>query len=124
MLHSMPGARGVTRSDVNGPARVSTIVGLNMKAKLLSRAVVVFVAGIAMGLWWHRTEQRHYLQGKDAFISEQQQRWDRFYTHPHHLLVALVVGFFLAIVVFGFYDLLVAGLSRLFGGASANDKRS
>ena len=95
-----------------------------MKAKLLSRAIVVFVAGTAMGLWEYRTEQRHYLQGHDAFIAEQQHRWDRFYTHPHHLVTALVVGFLLAIVIFGFYDLLVAGLSLLLGGASADDKSS
>jgi hypothetical protein len=95
-----------------------------MKAKLLSRAVVIFMAGIVISLWGYRMEQRRYLQGHDAFIAEQQQRWDRFYAHPHHLVTALVVGFFLAIVIFGFYDLLVAGLYCLFGGTSANGKRS
>jgi hypothetical protein len=95
-----------------------------MKAKLLSRAVVLFVASIVMGIWGYRMQQRHYLQGHDSFIAEQQQRWERLYTHPHHLLTELVVGFFLAIVIFGFYDLLVAALYRLFGGASAHDKRS
>jgi hypothetical protein len=95
-----------------------------MKAKLLSRSVVLFVAGIAMGIWGYRMQQRHYLQGHDAFIAEQQQRWDRTYTHPHHLLTEVIVGLFLAILIFGFYELLVFALSRLFGLGSANDRRS
>lgn len=96
-----------------------------MKAKLLSRVVVIFMVGILISLWGYRMEQRRYLQGHDAFIAEQQRRWDRFYAHPHHLVTALVAGFSIAIVMFGFYDLLVAGLYRLFGGASAtNGKRS
>ena len=79
-----------------------------MRAKILSRVIVVLVLGTAFGFWRHQTQQRYYLQGREAFIAEHGQRWDRFYAHPHHLVTVVLVTVVLVAVAFGIYELLVA----------------
>jgi hypothetical protein len=95
-----------------------------MNAKILSRIFVVFVLGVALGFWWQQKAQGYHLEGREAFIAEQGQRWDRYYSHPHHLAIAIVVSLIVVAPLVGAYELLVAGLFRLFRKSSADEGAS
>jgi len=95
-----------------------------MKAKVLSRTLVVLILGMALALGRHQLTERYRAEGREAFVAEQSQRWDQFYSHPHHLAIGIVVGISATVFVFGVYELLVAAASRLLKGLSSDDNRS
>jgi hypothetical protein len=75
-----------------------------------------------MGL--NKRIEQHRRGGREDFLAEQSQRWDRFYTRPHHLVTGMVVGIFGAVLVFGIYELLVAGVYLMVRSHLSNDKPS
>jgi len=94
-----------------------------MTRKQLTCIFVSSILGIIYSIWFHQQFERHRLGGREAFIAEEGQRWDRNYTHPDHFFIAIVVSILLAIIVFGVYESLVAGVLRLFSRSSSEENR-
>jgi hypothetical protein len=95
-----------------------------MIAKVLSRMFVVSFVGIALGFWWQHMAQGFHMEGREAFVSEKGLQWDRLYSHPHHLETAIAVNVILVAALVGLYELLVAGLSKLFRSSGGDGKAS
>jgi hypothetical protein len=81
-----------------------------MNAKFTSRAVVTLALGILLGLSLHLRMETRRNPGKDVFLTEQGQRWERVYSRPHHLALGIFAGVVLSAAVFGVYELAAAGL--------------
>jgi hypothetical protein len=97
-----------------------------MKLRILSRIIVALVLGTVVAFWsQHRLEKRR-LEGREAFLAEQSERWDRIYAHSDGFTFAagFVVGISGAVLVFGAYEVLVAGAYRLLRKSAVDDKHS
>jgi hypothetical protein len=95
-----------------------------MNTKLIGRIVAAVVMGTVFGFWMHHREEAHRLVGRDAFMVQQGAFWDRVYNHPHHLVVAIVVCVLGAVIIWGLYELLAAGIHSVIGRQASNDSQS
>ena len=95
-----------------------------MKTKLLSRAIVALALGMLLAFGLHHEMQKRARGGREAFIAEQSQRWDRVYAHPPWLATGIIVSICGTLLAAGVYELLVAGVSCLLRKSSSNDDRS
>jgi hypothetical protein len=73
------------------------------------RLLAIFVMGILVGLYRYHDYVTWNQRGKDAFITNQLQRFDRYMAHPHSLLFTLVSTAFAYALILGIYEL-IAGL--------------
>jgi hypothetical protein len=55
-------------------------------------------------------------RGKDAFIANQLERFGKYMAHPHSLMFTLATNVIAWLLILGFYELIVAVLSKLFPG--------
>ena len=94
-----------------------------MNAKLVSRIISLLILGTILGLGFHFQTERRRQAGRDAFISEQQKRWDRFYARQHPLAIEVVVCFFAASLLGGVYELLAAGVCPLIRKLTFNNAK-
>lgn len=84
-----------------------------MKAQTLSKIIVIAFLGLFIGVWsYHAHVQRGRL-GRDTFLVEQGARYDRFFAHPSPIGRNLFIGVFSAGILFGVYELLVFGCSKV-----------
>jgi hypothetical protein len=73
-----------------------------------------------LGLGFHFQIERRRQAGRDAFIAEQEKRWDRVYSRPHHLAIEIAVCIFAASLLGGVYELLAAGTYPLIKKLAVN----
>jgi hypothetical protein len=94
-----------------------------MNTKLISRVIAVVVMGTMMAFWMHLREEAHRRIGREAFMAQQGAFWDRAYSHPHHLLIGVVVCIAGAFLVWGVYELLAGGIYRVIRRRETDDQR-
>ena len=91
-----------------------------MNTKLISRVVAVLIMGTVLGFWMHFREEAHHRVGREAFMTQQGAFWDRAYSHPHHLVVGIVICIMGAVLIWGLYELLAAGIHRAIRSKTTN----
>jgi hypothetical protein len=94
-----------------------------MNAKLVSRIISLLILGIILALGMHFQMEHRRQAGRDAFIAEQERRWERAYTRPHPLPIEIIVCFVAVSLVGAVYELLAAGLCPLIRKLGSNDAR-
>ena len=82
-----------------------------MNTKLISRIVVAVVLGILLGLVLNSDIEARHQAGKNAYLAAQTRRWDRIYNHTPNPAAGVIVCVAGAVLVFGGYELLIAGVS-------------
>jgi hypothetical protein len=95
--------------------------GLKMSRKLLSRIIAASVFGIFIGVLFHLDMEKQRIGGREAYLAKMTQRWNRSFDHPDNLVLAIFIMVWLALIVFGLYELLVAGVFRLLGKPSSKE---
>jgi hypothetical protein len=70
--------------------------------------------GGVLGFGLHHQTETQRLAGREAFMAEKARRWDKGYAHPPNPLAETVVGVAAAASVAGAYELIAAGLYRIF----------
>jgi hypothetical protein len=78
-----------------------------------ARKWATLVVGIVFALSNYAQESAWIRRGRSAFLAYQSSRFDRW--HPHWIPLILS-GVFMAILIIGFYELLVSGINRLLLG--------
>ena len=82
-----------------------------------ARVLTIFLLGIPIGAFVHRTDVRWVERGRDAFLTYQMQyqsrRFDRFVMHPHGLVFQIINAIAALAIIFGIYELLVAGFTAI-----------
>ncbi len=91
-----------------------------MNAKVPARIFIVLVGGTGLGLALHARVEDRREAGKAAFMTKQEETWDRIYNRPHHLAAEIfvcVAGTAALVVV---YEIAAAGLDRVLGKAGSD----
>jgi hypothetical protein len=83
-----------------------------MKRYGMGRVLAVLFLGLVRGAYIHFDEMRWLKRGRDAFLGYQGHRFDSFAANPSAATM-LMVGIIMAAVVFGAYELVAAGITRL-----------
>ena len=73
------------------------------------RLLAILVMGILVGLYRYHDYLTWNRRGKDAFIANQLQRFDRYMAHPHSLFFTLASTAFAYALILGIYEV-IAGL--------------
>ena len=76
------------------------------------RVIAAVLIGILIGIYRYHDYATWNGRGRDAFISHQLQRFDRYMLHPHFVsaLITTVMAYGLFL---GLYELIVAGVSKI-----------
>jgi hypothetical protein len=78
------------------------------------RVAAVIVIGLVAGSYNHHRYMTWNRRGKDAFIAYQLGKFDKYMAHPHSLMFTLATNVIAWALILGFYELIVAVLSKLF----------
>jgi hypothetical protein len=84
-----------------------------LKNKLASKAIASVVMGILFGLYVHHDYAKWGQRGREAFLQNQLQRFDRFMAHPHAIVPTMIGATILIIGGLVIYELLVFVTSRI-----------
>jgi hypothetical protein len=88
-----------------------------MQTKLLARAAAAAVCGVLLALYVYHDLLKWSALGKAAFLSYQNHRFDSSMAYPRPELPLMLHAIFLALVLAGLYELIVAGISRIISPA-------
>jgi hypothetical protein len=91
-----------------------------MKPFLWPRILTIASIGALGSLWLRHRDLETVNLGRAGYLAQQMTRFDRLST-PHDVWVIMIAGVFLATVIFGLYELLVFGASKLLSNVSHND---
>jgi hypothetical protein len=91
-----------------------------MKQYKTGRVLSALFLGVMFGLYHHFDEVRWLRNGRDAFLASQSLRFDKF-THYHTAVTMLVAGIILAVIVFGLYELIAAGITKVLPPGTAEE---
>ena len=83
-----------------------------MKQYKTGRMLAVLFLGMIFGIYRHFDQMRWLGRGREAYLLEQSHRFDRmvqYHTAPSMLIAGLII----AGVVFGLYELIAAGITRV-----------
>jgi hypothetical protein len=80
-----------------------------MGARGKSKVIATLLLGIATGVWIHGVGERRARAGRDAFMAEQANRWNRVYARPQSLAPSVIAGVGLCIIGVGLYEALAVG---------------
>ena len=82
-----------------------------MKQYKTGRVLAVVFLGLMFGLYRHFDQMKWLGRGRDAFLTEQSHRFDKFVQY-HSTATMLVACVILAAIVFGLYELIAAGITK------------
>ena len=78
------------------------------------RVAAIIVAGLIFGWYRYQDYDTWNRRGRDAFISHQLERFDKYMAHPRPLLFTLVTTIIGLALILGAYELVAAALAKLF----------
>jgi hypothetical protein len=82
---------------------------VSTSARLISMALIGVVGGLAV----HFNGVKTFQMSRDTFLAEQGARYDQYVTSHPRLLAGVISGLLMASALFGLYESLVFGVSRL-----------
>jgi hypothetical protein len=91
-----------------------------MKPFLWPRILTIASIGGLGNLWLRHHQIETFNLGRAAFLAQQVTRFDRMGA-PQKVWATLIAGIIIATVIFGLYELLVFGASKLLANVSHND---
>jgi len=94
-----------------------------MQSFLWPRILTIASIGGLGNLWLRHHQLETVNLGRAAFLAQQATRFDRMEA-PQKVWVTLIAGIIIATVIFGLYELLVFGASKLLSNVSHNDTGS
>jgi hypothetical protein len=83
-----------------------------MKRYGTGRVLAVLFLGVLFGVYKHAMQVRWAMRGREAFLADQSQQFDKGMMPPHGQLVSMVAGVILAAVAFGLYELIAAWITK------------
>jgi hypothetical protein len=83
-----------------------------MKQYKTGRVLAVVFLGLMFGLYRHFEQMKWLGQGRAAFLTDQSQKFDKFIQY-HSMGTMLIACLILAAIVFGLYELLAAGITKI-----------
>jgi hypothetical protein len=83
-----------------------------MKRYGTGRVLATLFLGMLFGAYKHAMQLRWAARGREAFLADQSQQFDKGMNPPHGELVTMVAGVILAVVAVGLYELLAAGIAK------------
>jgi hypothetical protein len=84
-----------------------------MKRYRAGRVLAVLFLGVLFGAYKHFMQVRWAMRGREAFLADQSQQFDKGMMPPHGELVTMVAGVILAAVAVGLYELIAAGITMV-----------
>jgi len=78
------------------------------------RVAAVVVAGLIFGWYRYQDYDTWNRRGRDAFISHQLERFDKYMAHPRPLLFTLASTVISLALILGAYELIAAAFAKLF----------
>jgi len=79
---------------------------LGMDTKLLSKVIATLLVGVIVGVGLYLNTKKSIGAGRDAFMVQQAERWNRVYSRPPHLMPMIIAGIGLSVIAFGVYEVL------------------
>jgi hypothetical protein len=86
---------------------------MGMQTKLLAKATAAAFLGVLLALYIQHDLLKWNALGRSAFLSYQNHRFDTSMAYPRSELSLVLHAIFLALVVTGLYELMVAGITKL-----------
>ena len=83
-----------------------------MKRSGAGRVLATLFLGIIFGVYRHYQQMRMLAQGRDGYLAEQSQYFDRI-VKLHSASFTLIAGIILAVVAVGLYEMIAGGIARL-----------
>jgi hypothetical protein len=83
-----------------------------MKQTKTGRVWAAMFLGLMFGLYRHFEQTKWLGRGRDAFLLDQSHRFDKIVQY-HSAGFMLIAGVILAAVVFGFYELISAAITKV-----------
>jgi len=94
-----------------------------MKPQIIGRIISVLILAVLFGLYLHHTHVTTGEMGRDAFLSKQAARFDKFFAHPPALPIEVVGSIIFFGILFGLYEVVALGFSKIFEKASSGEGR-
>jgi hypothetical protein len=84
-----------------------------MNQNLLAKAIAILLLGMLFASYTNHDQQKWRRLGRDAFVTHELARFDRFIARPQPFVVTAFAAFFVAGLLFGFYEFIVYVLSAV-----------
>jgi len=91
-----------------------------MKTSGTGRVLAALFLGVMFGIYRHFQQMRALGRGRDAFLAQQGQYFDRI-TQLHSMGIMLIAGVILAAIAVGLYELIAAGFTKMVGPSTAEE---
>ena len=91
-----------------------------MKSSGTGRVLATLFLGVMFGIYRHFQQMRALGRGRDAFLAQQGQYFDRI-TQLHSMGIMLIAGVILAAIAVGLYELIAAGFTKMVGPSTAEE---
>ena len=95
-----------------------------MKPRTIGRIIAALVVGVALGGAMHLEEVKRGQMGREEFLAKQAIRFDKHYAKPDSVAIDIIVCVFMASAVFGIYELIAFGASKVLKSVGGGDERS
>jgi hypothetical protein len=82
-----------------------------MKSSGTGRVLAAMSLGLAFGLYRHYVQMRQLQLGREGFLAQQSQYFDRI-TGVHSVVFMLIAGVILAAIAVGLYEVIAAGFTK------------
>lgn len=83
------------------------------------RIAAVVVMGILFGSYNYHNYTTWNLRGRDAFLSHELERFNKYMAHPHSILFTLTAATIACAFIFGFYELIAVAFLKLLPSKAA-----
>jgi hypothetical protein len=91
-----------------------------MKPYKTARVFATLFLGVLFGLYKHFDEMRWLQRGRDAFLADQGQHFDKIMQY-HSTLTMLIAGVILAVIAVGLYELVTAAIAHVLPVGTAEE---
>lgn len=91
-----------------------------MKQYKTGKVLAALFLGVMFGVYHHFDEMRWLGRGRSAFLASQSTRFDKF-TQYHTAAPMLFAGIIIAAIVFGLYELIAAGITKVLPPGTAEE---
>jgi hypothetical protein len=84
-----------------------------MNSRITSKIIAVLIVGLGVGTLVNLDNLHSSRQGRAAFLAHQAHRFDRIIALPYLSVRMMISGVIFAVLLIGFYELMVRLISRL-----------
>jgi hypothetical protein len=86
---------------------------LTVNRKVVCRIFALLILGFSIGSYVHHDELKWHRRGREAFLADQMQRFDRNMANPHPTAIPILSATILAAIAIGAYELAAKGVSLI-----------